>query len=149
MAEGVKPPTRAAALVALLGVLLILVGFFFSIRRCAVPGVPCPSPSWNEVVYYLGVVVLVVGAAMLVWSGWRGSTASWVLAAVAVIPATWIVYELARQSLCPLLSDPALSRACLTAYGEMTAPVLTFGVGGFVLVVGLLRLRRLRWSGIQ
>lgn len=140
-----KPGTRVGALAAVLGVLLILVGLF-SFGGCARPGVPCPSPSWNEVVAYLGIVVLILGLGMLVWSGWRGSRASWALAAVAAVPATWIVYELARQSVCPLLSDPALSLACLTAFGEMTAPVLSVGVGGFVLVAGSLRWRRIRAS---
>lgn len=143
--EGVNLRTRVGALTALLGVLLIMVGLF-SFGGCARPNVPCPSPTWNEVIAYLGVVVLFVGIAMLVWSGWRGSLASWVLAAVAAVPATWFVYERARQSICPMLDDPASSRACLTAYGEMTAPLLSLGVGVFVLVTGSLRLRRLRPS---
>jgi hypothetical protein len=137
--------TRVGALTALLGVLLITVGVF-SFGGCARPDVPCPSPTWNEVIAYLGVVALFVGIGMLVWSGWRGSRVSWVLAAVAAVPATWFIYELARQSICPMLSDPASLRACLTAYGEMTAPVLSFGVGVSALVAGSLRLLRLRSS---
>ena len=141
-----KPATRIGAGAAILGFLLILVGLFSFFGRCAVPGAPCPSPSWNQVLAYLGLFVLGIGVATLVWSGWQGSAVSWVLAAAAIVPTTWYVYELARQRLCPLLSDPALSRACLAAYGEMTAAVLSYGVGAFVLLVGWLRLRRLRSS---
>jgi hypothetical protein len=132
--------TRAGALVALLGVGLINFGLFTFVARCR-PGVPCPSPSLNEVAAYLGLVVLIIGVAMLVHSGWHGSAAGWMLAAAGTVPATWFVYELARQKLCPLLSDPAASRACLGAYGEMTAPVLSFGVAGLILVVGWVRSR--------
>ena len=139
-------PGRVGAAAAIVGVLLILVGLFSSFGRCAVPGAPCPSPSWNAVLAYVGLIVLVIGVGLLVSSGWRGSAGSWLLAAVAVVPAAWFAYELARQSLCPLLSDPALSRACLTAYGEMTAPALSYGLAGVVLLVGWLRLRRLRPS---
>jgi len=134
-----KRTTRAGALAALFGAVLVLVGLFLPFSRCG-PGVPCPSPSWNALVAYLGLIVLVVGVAMLVWAGWRGSRLSWMLAAAASVPATWFVYEVARQNLCPMLTDPALSNACLTAYGTMTAPVLSFGVGGLLLVVGWLRL---------
>ncbi len=136
--------TRAGALAALLGVGLITFGVFGSAVRCARPGVPCPSPSLNELAAYLGLVGLVIGVVMLVRSGWRGGATDWLLAAAGVVPAAWFVYELARQKLCPLLSDPASARACLSAYGEMTAPVLSFGFAGLVLLVGWLRWRRTR-----
>lgn len=144
--QDVNSGSRAGALAALLGIGMLIFGIFGFAGRCAVPGAPCPSPSWNQIVAYLGLLVLVIGVVTLVRSGWRGSAPSWVLAALAVVPATWFLYELARQKLCPLLSDPAASHACLTAFGEMTAPVLSYGVGGFVLAVGWLRLRRLRPS---
>jgi len=140
----VQPRPRTGAAVAFLGFLFILGGLFGSVGRCAVPGVPCPSPSWNEILAFLGLGILVIGIALLIWSGWRGSAAAWVLAAIAVVPAVWFLYELGRQELCPLISDPAASDACLTAYGEMTAPVLSYSVGGVLLGVGWLRLRQRR-----
>jgi hypothetical protein len=137
-----KTANRVGAIAALVGVIFILVGLFSSIGSCAVAGVPCPSPSWNEILAYLGAVVLLVGIATLVWSGWHGSAGSWMLAAVSAVPAIWFVYELGRQSICPLINDPVVSGACLKAYGEMTAPVLSFGLGAVLLTVGWLRLRR-------
>jgi hypothetical protein len=139
-----KPDVRAGAVAALIGVPLILGGLFGSIGSCARPDVPCPSPRWNEVAAYLGLASLVFGIGLLVWSGWRGSGTGWVLAAVAAMPATWFLYELGRQTLCPLITDPSVSSACLTAYGEMTAPVLSFAVGGILLALGWLRARQLR-----
>lgn len=140
-AKAVNSRTRAGALAALLGVGLITFGVFGFAGRCGRPGVPCPSPSLNEVAAYLGLVVLIIGVVMLVRSGRRGSALDWLLAAAGMVPATWFVYELARQKLCPLLSDPAASRACLSAYGEMTAPVLSFGFAGLVLLLGWARWR--------
>lgn len=139
--EDVNSGTRAGAVAALLGVGLINFGVFGLAGRCARPGVPCPSPSLNEVAGYLGLVVLIIGVVMLGRSGWHGGASGWLLAAASAVPATWFVYELARQKLCPLLSDPAASRACLSAYGEMTAPMLSFGVAGLVLLVGWVRWR--------
>lgn len=136
--------TRIGALAALAGVLLIFVGLFSGIGGCYVPGAPCPSPSAGEISAYLGIVVLVFGFVVLVRSSWRGSLASSAFAAVAIIPATWTLYEIARQDGCPLLADPAVVSTCLAAYGEMTAPVLSFGVGVVVLLVGFLRWRGLR-----
>lgn len=141
--------TRAGVVAALVGVGLINFGVFGFSGRCGFPGgPPCPSPSPNEVAAYLGLVVLVIGVVMLVRSGWRGSATGWILAAVGSVPATWFAYELARQELCPLLSDPAAARACLSAYGEMTAPVLSFGFAGLLLLVGWLRLRRTRAAAV-
>jgi hypothetical protein len=136
--------TQAGVLIVLVGVVLIVVGLFSGIGRCAVPGAPCPSPRLSEIAAYSGVVALLFGLAVLVLSGWLGSIAASALAAVAAVPATWTVYEIARQSGCPLLADPALARACLTAYGEMTAPVLSFGIAGLVLLVGWSRWRAVR-----
>lgn len=135
--------TRSGALVALVGVGLINFGLFTFVTRCR-PGVPCPSPSFNAVAGYLGLVLLILGVVILIRSGWRGSATSWVFAAAAVVPATWFGYELARQGVCPLLSDPAVSRACLTAYGEMTAPVLSFSVASAMLLIGWVRGRLTR-----
>lgn len=142
--QDVSSGTRAGALAALLGVGLITFGVFgfpFGFGSCRRPGVPCPSPSLNEVAAYLGLVVLIIGVVMLVRSSWHGGVSGWLLAAAGAVPATWYIYELARQNLCPLLSDPAASRACLSAYGEMTAPVLSFGFGGLVLLAGWVRWR--------
>lgn len=138
------PKVSVGAVTALIGAVLIFFGLFGFFGRCAVPGVRCPSPSVNEVLAYTGLLILVLGVTILLWSGWRGSVTGWVLAAAATVPAVWFVYELARQSLCPLLSDPAASRACLAAYGEMTAPVLSAGVALATLGIGWLRLRRVR-----
>jgi hypothetical protein len=136
--------TRTGALFALVGVVLIFVGTFSMIGRCAVPGAPCPSPRPSEIANYIGLVALVLGVGLLVRSGWHGSAAGWALAAVAVVPATWRIYEIARQGGCPLIADPAVARACLTAYGEMTAPVLSIGLAGFTLLVGWVRSRAVR-----
>jgi hypothetical protein len=136
--------TKASALGALFGALLIFVGVFGFLGRCAVPGAPCPSPSLNEIAAYGGLVVLLISVAALVWLGWRGSLLASALGAVGAVPATWFAYEIARQSGCPLLTDPALADACLTAYGEMTAPVLSFGVAGLILLMGWARRGRRR-----
>jgi hypothetical protein len=133
--------TRTGALVALAGVLLLLVGLFSGIGRCAVPGAPCPSPGPDEILAYSGIALLIVGIALLLRAGMRGSPASVALAALGAIPATWFLYELGRQSGCPLLEEPETQSACLRAFGEMTAPVLSVGVGLVVFVVGWLKLR--------
>jgi hypothetical protein len=135
---------RAGAVAGVVGLLLIFVGLFSLLGRCAVPGAPCPSPSPNEIAAYLGLALLVLGVILLLRAGWHGRAAGWVLAAVAIVPVTWFTYELARQGICPMLSDPAVAQACLEAYGEMTAPMLSYGAAGLVLLVGLLRWRRLR-----
>lgn len=136
--------TRIGALTALAGLLLIFIGVFSGIGGCHVPGAPCPSPRPSEIAAYLGIALAVIGSVVLVRSSWRGSLASSAFAAVAVVPTTWTLYEFARQDGCPLLGDPAVVSACLTAYGEMTAPVLSFGLGVVVLLVGLLR-----WRGVR
>jgi hypothetical protein len=128
-------------LAAVVGAVSIFAGVFGFLDRCAVPGAPCPSPSPNEIVAYGGLVVLVIGVALLVRAGWRGSLAGWALAAVAAVPAAWFLYEIVRQEGCPLLADPTAAQACLAAFGEMTAPAISFGVAGVILLVGLLRWR--------
>ena len=133
--------TKAGTLAAVVGAASIFVGVFGYVGRCAVPGAPCPSPSPNEILAYGGLVLLVVGVMLLVRAGWRGSLAGWVVAAIASIPATWFVYEIVRQEGCPLLADPSAAQACLAAFGEMTAPTISFGVAGMLLLVGLLRWR--------
>lgn len=140
--------TRIGVLTALAGVLLVFVGLFSGIGGCYVPGAPCPSPSAGEISLYLGIVVLVLGLVVLVRSGWRGSLASSAFASIAIVPAMWTFYEIARQSGCPLLADPTVASACLAAYGEMTAPVLSFGLGVVVLLVGFLRWRGVRKRGV-
>jgi hypothetical protein len=132
--------TRAGILAAVVGAVSVFVGVFGFVGRCAVPGAPCPSPSPNEIFAYGGLVLLVIGVVLLVRAGWRGSLAGWALAAVAAVPAAWFVYEIVRQEGCPLLADPA-AQSCLPAFGEMTAPTISFGVAGMLLLVGLLRWR--------
>ena len=136
--------TRSGAIVALVGFLLIFVGLFSGIGRCAVPGAPCPEPGPDEIAAYLGLALLTVGIVLLVRAGWRGSAAAWVLAAVAVVPVVWFIYELLRQGICPMLADRPAQQACLEAYGELTAPVLSYTAAAVVLVVVLVRRRRLR-----
>lgn len=140
--------TRAAAgaMFALVGLLMIFLGLFSFIGRCAVPGAACPSPRPSEVLAYGGVLVLAVGVTLLFSSAWRGSLPSSVLSAVATIPLTWVLYEIVRQSGCPLIADPGMASACFTAFGEMTAPVLSLGAGGLVLLLGWRRWRALRES---
>jgi hypothetical protein len=133
--------TKAGILAAVVGASSIFVGVFGFMGRCAVPGAPCPSPSPNEIFAYGGLVVLVIGVALLVRAGWRGSLAGWALAAVASVPATWWIYEIVRQEGCPLLADSNSVQACLAAYGEMTAPIISFGVAGFLFLIGWVRWR--------
>lgn len=112
---------------ALIGSLLIFVGVFGMLGRCAVPGAPCPSPSPGEVAAYGGLIVLVLGVFILVRSGLRGSLASSALGALAAIPATWTLYEVVRQGV-PLPGIGVLE--------EMTAPALSATVALAILVVG-------------
>lgn len=118
---------KAGVAAAILGAMSIFLGVFGFAYRCAVPGVPCPSPSPNEILAYGGLVVLVVGVLLL--------------AAAATVPATWFLYEIVRQEGCPLLPDPDAAEACLGGFGEMTAPVISFGVAALILLVGWLRWR--------
>jgi hypothetical protein len=133
--------TTSGALMALAGFLLLFIGLFSGIGRCAVPGAPCPSPGPDEILAYSGIVLLVLGVALLLRAGMRGSPVGVALAALGAIRATWFIYELGRQSGCPLLGDPDTQDACLRAFGEMTAPVLSAAVGLVVFIVGWLRLR--------
>lgn len=132
---------KTGLLAAVIGSLLVFMGVFGLMGRCAVPGAPCPSPSLNEIFGYGGLVVLVIGVALLMRAGWRGNLTGSALAAVASVPATWRTYEIARQEGCPLLADPITAQACLAAYGEMTAPVVSFGVAGLLLLVAWWRAR--------
>ena len=139
---------RLGVLTAGVGVSLIFVGVFGFASRCAVPGVPCPTPSPNEILAYGGLVVLVIGVALLFRAGWHGSLVGSALGAVGAVPAAWFVYEIVRQEGCPHLADPVDAQACLAAYGEMTAPVISFGVAGLILLVGRLRWRRPRGARV-
>ena len=85
--------------------------------------------------YRVGLPLLAIGVARLLWAGWRGNIASWVLAAPAAGILTWTLYELIRQSV-PLPEIGVL--------GEMTAPTLTAVVIIGIIVVGGLRLARTR-----
>jgi hypothetical protein len=138
--------TRLGALIALAGFLLILVGLFSGIGGCYVPGVPCPSPRLDEIFGYSGLALLLIGIGLLLRAGWRGSLRGSLFAAVAAVPATWFLYELARQSGCVLITDQETQRACLEAFGEMTAPVLSAAVACLVVVVGWLRWRRVGFA---
>jgi hypothetical protein len=140
--------TRVGILAAVVGAVSIFVGVFGFMGRCAVPDAPCPSPSPNEIFAYGGLVVLVIGMALLIRAGWRGSLAGWAVAAAASVPATWFAYEVARQEGCPLLADSNAAQACLTAFGEMTAPAISFGLAGMILVVGLLSWRTRRGAHV-
>jgi hypothetical protein len=133
--------TRAGVLAAVLGSLLVFLGVFGFMGRCAVPGAPCPSPSLNEILAYGGLAVLLTGVTLLTWAGWRGRVAGSALAAIASVPATWFIYEVVRQEGCPLLANPIAAQACLTAYGEMTAPVISVSVAGASLLIGWWRRR--------
>ena len=93
--------------------------------------------------YFVGLALMAVSLVLLIRSGWRGSAGSWLVGAAGTVVATWAIYELLRQSVCPLINDPAAMTACLSAWGVMTAPVLSYVAGGLVLLVGWLRLRRL------
>ena len=120
----------------LLVVAAILVGYgVFGMDRSGVTSRPS---------YFIGLGLMAMSLGLLVRAGWRGDGGSWMVAAVGFVIATWTVYELLRQSVCPLLDDTAGRIACLTAYGEMTAPTLSFAVGAVVLVAGWVRLRRRR-----
>ena len=131
--------TKAGILAAVIGAVSVFMGVFGFVGRCAVPGASCLSPSANEIFAYGGLVLLVIGVGLLVRAGWRGSLAGWAFAAAAAVPATWFVYEIVRQEGCPLLADPNAAQVCLAAFGEMTAPTVSFGVAGMLLLVGLLR----------
>ena len=120
--------TKAGALIALVGSVLIFVGLFGMLGRCAVPGAPCPSPSLGEVAAYGGLLLLVLGVLILVRSGLRGNLASSALGAVAALPATWTLYEVLRQGV-PL---PAIG-----VLDEMTAPALSTAVALAILGVGV------------
>lgn len=118
----------------LLVIAVILVGYgIFGFDR---------SGATTRPSYFIGLALMAVSLVLLVRSGWRGNRWSWLVAGTGAVIATWTIYELLRQSVCPLIEDPSAMLACLTAYGEMTAPVLSFGAGLSVLVVGWLRLRR-------
>jgi hypothetical protein len=132
---------KIGLLAAAIGSFMVFMGVFGFMGRCAVPGAPCPSPNLNEIFGYGGLVILVIGVILLMRAGWRGNLAGAALAAVASVPATWWTYEIVRQERCPLLADPLTAQACLAAFGEMTAPVISFGAAGLLLLVGWLRWR--------
>jgi hypothetical protein len=133
---------KLGIVLAVVGAASMFEGVFGFIGRCANPGAPCPSPSPSEIIAYGGLILLAMGLALLVRAGWRGSLAAWALAAVAAVPAAWFLYETVRQKGCPLLADPNAAKSCLAAFGEMTAPTISYGLAVVILVVGLLRWRR-------
>lgn len=130
-------------MLAIFGFLALFFGLFSGVGGCYVPGVPCPSPRLDEIIGYSGLALLLIGFVLLLRSGWRGSLSGSVLAAIAVVPAVWFIYELVRQSGCPLIGDLAAQRTCLESFGEMTAPVLSSTIGLLVIAIGWLRWRRL------
>ena len=127
--------TKTGTLIALVGSLLIFVGLFGMLGRCARPDVPCPSPSLGEVSAYGGLLVLVFAVFILVRSGLRGNFSSAALGAVAALPATWTLYEVVRQGV-PLPGIGVLD--------EMTAPALSAAVALAIVVVGAMRHLRSR-----
>ena len=135
-----NPGMRTGLLASLVGFLLLMIGVFGFAGRCARPDVPCPSPSPNQVAAYLGLVLLVFGVVVLIRSGWRGSALSWVLATAAVVPTTWFVYEMVRQS-------PGMPE--IGFLEEMTAPVLSATAALIVIVMGVIRARGRRGSEVQ
>lgn len=132
---------RLGVLAAVVGSLLIFLGLFGFMSRCAAPGARCPSPSLNEILACGGLALLLTGVILLLRAAWRGSVTGSALAAIASVPATWFIYELVRQEGCPLLADPVAVQACLAAYGEMTAPVISYSVAGALFLIGLFRRR--------
>ena len=139
---------KGGTIAAVVGTVAIFVGLFGLLGRCAVPGAPCPSPSPNEIVAYGGLAALIIGVALLLRAGWRGTFGGWAVAAVTSVPATWFVYELVRQEGCPQLADPEAADACIGGFGfglgEMTAPTISMAVAGVILVLGLFRWRSRR-----
>src|SRR5690242_14114811 len=99
-------------LLAAAGFLSIVVGLFSGIGGCYVPGAPCQSPRLDELLAYGGLVVLLVGIVTLGFAGWRGSVSSWVIAALAIVPATWTLYEIARQGPCVTAASGLLLAVC-------------------------------------
>lgn len=85
--------------------------------------------------YYVGLPLLAIGVARLLWAGWRGSIASWLVAAPAAGILTWALYELIRQGV-PLPEIGVLD--------EMTAPMLSATVMIGIIVIGGVRLARSR-----
>ena len=132
---------KLGVVMAVVGASAMFMGVFGFARRCAVPGAPCPTPSPTSILAFGGLLILVIGVALLVRAGWHGSLVGSALAAVGAVPAAWFIYELMRQKGCPLLADPDAAQACLAAYGEMTAPIISFGVAGLIFLVGWLRWR--------
>jgi hypothetical protein len=118
---------------AVLAIAVILVGYgIFGLDR---------SGATTRPSFFIGLALMAISLLLLVRAGWRGSRSSWVVAAIGAVIGTWTVYELLRQSVCPLIDDRTTMIACLTAYGEMTAPVLSATAGAIVLAVGWLRLQ--------
>lgn len=135
---------RGGVVLAAGGFASILIGLFSFVGRCAVPGAPCPSPRLSEVLTYGGLALLFAGIALLVLSGWRGRTGSWVLAAVATVPATWTFYEVARQGPCQTAASGLALTVCNAipfGLGGVAAPLVSALAALIVLGVGGLRLR--------
>jgi hypothetical protein len=120
------------------GVLLIFFGLFSMADRCAVPIAPCPRPRPTEIVAYAGLLILILAVGLLMRSARRGSLAGAASAAAASVPATWFLYEILRQGLCPLIDDDSTAQACFQAYGTMTAPVLSAAVAVLLFAIGWL-----------
>jgi membrane protease YdiL (CAAX protease family) len=120
---------RIGASLLVSGLILILFGLF-AITRAR----PCLDESCgldlNSTTLSLGLVLLALAVARLIWTGWHGSGVSWLVAAPAAGVLTWTIYEVVRQGV-PLYGIGVL--------GEMTAPTLSVAVGVAVIVSGLLR----------
>lgn len=82
--------------------------------------------------YWAGFVLLSLGVARLLWAGWRGSRASWLLGAPAAGLLAWTLYERVRQT----PPYPPIS-----VLGADTAPILSAGVAVGLVLAGWLRLR--------
>ena len=81
--------------------------------------------------FWTGFGLLSLGVVRLVWSGWHGSGASWLIAAPAVGILTGVVYELIRQSPLPQIAF----------LGDLTGLVLSIALGIATIAIGWLRVR--------
>jgi hypothetical protein len=85
--------------------------------------------------YSVGLTMLAIGVARLLWAGLRGNIVSWLFVAPAAGILTWTLYELIRQSI-PLPEIGVLD--------EMTAPTLTAAVMIGIVAIGVFHFARSR-----
>jgi hypothetical protein len=83
-----------------------------------------------RIAYFVGLVLLVVAIAQLIWSGWHGRRASWPVGALAAAIVTWTIYELVRQT------PPYPDVGFLETY---TAPLISSVAAALLLAIGLWR----------